>query len=66
MSSLLVFFMWVGAWGCVDTVVAMVTEVPTYQLALYFIVLVLGAMGVWLQLADWRKSQEEADDAFSV
>ena len=61
-SSLLVFLMWVGAWGCVDTIIGMVTEVPKYQLIMYFCCLSLAALGVWLQLADWRKAQEAEDD----
>jgi hypothetical protein len=62
LSSLLVFLMWVGAWGCVDTLIGMITDVPKYQLVMYFGCLTLAALGVWLQLADWRKSQEIDED----
>lgn len=66
MSSLLVFLMWVGAWGMVDTIIVMLTDVPLYQLGMYSVVLIFGALGVWLQLADWRRSQEEAEADLNV
>ena len=58
--------MWVGAWGSIDTLIEMSTEVPLYRLGLYGSILVLGTIGVWFQLADWRKTQEELDDDFTV
>ncbi len=63
-SSLLVFLMWVGAWGCVDTIVELITDNVLYQLGLYISVAVIATLGMWLQLADWRKTAEE--DAMAV
>jgi hypothetical protein len=51
LSSLLVFFMWVGAWGSLDTIIEMTTDIPLYQLGLYASVLVLAALALWLHLA---------------
>ena len=65
-SSLLVFFMWVGAWGSIDTIVSMATDMPLYQLGLYLSVLVVATVALWLQFADWRKAQEELDEGFQV
>ena len=61
MGSLLVFFMWVGAWGAIDTIVGLVTDFPSYQLAIYLGILVIGSIGVWLQIADWKRAQEDLD-----
>ncbi len=61
-SSIYVFFLWVGAWGCVDTIIEMLTDVPLYQLAMYFGVLVAASVLLWLQLADWRQAQEDEDE----
>lgn len=61
LSSLLVFFMWVGAWGAIDTIVGLVTDFPSYQLAIYLSILVFGSIGLWLQIADWKKAQEDLD-----
>ena len=65
-SSLLVFFMWVGAWGSIDTIISLTTEIPLYQLMIYLAVLLLATIALWLQLADWRKTQEEIEDGFEV
>ena len=62
LSSLLVFFMWVGAWGAIDTIVGLITDLPSYQLALYLSILVFGSIGVWLQIADWKRAQEDLDN----
>ncbi len=65
LSSLLVFFMWVGAWGCVDMLVGMVTDVPLYQLGLYASVLFTAAFTLWLQLVNLR-SEEPVSGDFNV
>ena len=62
LSSLLVFFMWVGAWGAIDTIIQLATDFQSYQLAIYLSILVLGSIGLWLQIADWKRAQEDLDN----
>lgn len=64
LSSFLVFFMWVGAWGSVDSLVALATNDVLYQLGMYFSVALVATLGMWLQLADWRKTSD--DDNMTV
>jgi len=65
-TSIFVFLMWVGAWGALDTLVLMVTEKALHQLAIYFGVLGVGFVGVWIQVKDWRKAQDEIEEGFRV
>ena len=51
LSSLLVFFMWVGAWGSIDTIIELVSDVPLYQLGMYASVLTLASVWLWIHLA---------------
>jgi len=60
-SSILVFFMWVGAWGCVDILVQMVTNDPLYQLGLYFLLFAVCAVTSWFHMTNWRKAQDEIE-----
>ena len=66
LASVFVFFIWVGAWGALDTIILMVTTEPLHQLAIYSSVLLLGLIGVWVQVKDWRKAQEEIQEGFRV
>lgn len=65
LSSLLIFFMWVGAWGCIDTAVGMLSEVPLYQLYMYGGVLVTASLMLWIQLAR-VKSEDPLSSEFNV
>jgi hypothetical protein len=64
-SSLLVFLMWVGAWGAIDALVTWSTDSVLYQIGIYFSIALVASFGMWLQLADWRKSVED-DDSTTV
>jgi hypothetical protein len=44
----------------------MVTEKALHQLAIYFGVLGVGFVGVWIQVKDWRKAQDEIEEGFRV
>jgi Ca2+/Na+ antiporter len=61
LSSILVFFMWVGAWGSVDIIIQILTDDRLYQLTLYFLLFASCAVASWILMADLRKSQEEED-----
>ena len=65
LSSLLIFFMWVGAWGCIDTVVGMASDIPVHQLYMYCAVLIVASLILWMQLARLR-SDEPASADFNV
>ena len=64
-SSLLIFFMWVGAWGCIDTLVGMASQVAIYQLYMYGAVLLSASIILWFQLAR-LKSDEPLSTDFNV
>jgi hypothetical protein len=57
LSSLLVFFMWVGAWGSLDTIIEMTTDVQLYQLLMYGSVLLLAALSLWIHLAFSKEAE---------
>lgn len=58
LSSVLVFFMWVGAWGAIDSLVQIATDNTLYQFGIYVAVFSIGAIALWLQVEDWKKSQD--------
>ena len=64
LSSILVFFMWVGAWGAIDSIVQISTDIVLYQLGIYIVVFLIGAVALWLQLEDWKKAQQMGSSAF--
>jgi hypothetical protein len=61
-SSLLIFFMWVGAWGCIDTLVGMISDVPIYQIYMYGGILVTAALILWIQLARLKAGDSKSAD----
>lgn len=65
-SSLLIFFMWVGAWGCIDTLVAMSTDVPLHQLMMYAVVLLFASLLLWFELSRIQSTQDVDDSDFRV
>ena len=66
LSSIFVFLMWVGAWGAIDSIVQISTDDVLYQFGIYAGVFFLGAIALWLQLEDWKKSQEMRSTDFPV
>ena len=65
-SSILVFFMWVGAWGAIDSLVQISTNDVLYQFVIYAGVFAIGAIALWLQLEDWKRAQATDTSDFPV
>jgi hypothetical protein len=65
-SSILVFFMWVGAWGSIDIIIQLISDNRIYQLTLYFLLFACCAVASRLLMDDWRKSQVEPDASTTV
>ena len=65
-SSLLVFLMWVGGWGCIDTLVEMTTAVPLYQVLMYTSILIIASLLLWWHFRNLPQMRDITEDELRV